>query len=79
MVVAYAKFGKPLYYTRTIYEDLNPVYEETIAVLLTIDEINSEESLSLMLWDADSWLIFPWLLVFLLFVMASDAVTTRRH
>jgi hypothetical protein len=54
IVAAYAKFGKPIYYTRVIHEDLNPVFEETLAVLLTIDEINTEESLSLMLWDSDS-------------------------
>ena len=33
--------------------DLNPVFEETCALLLTADEVKAEESLSLMLWDSD--------------------------
>ncbi|KAL7409629.1 hypothetical protein BDY24DRAFT_402483 [Mrakia frigida] len=53
IVLAYAKFGKPLYSTRIIMGDLNPVFEETCALLLTADEVKSEESLSLMLWDSD--------------------------
>jgi hypothetical protein len=53
IVLAYAKFGKPLYSTRIILEDVNPVFEETCAVLLTQDEVKSEEALSLMLWDSD--------------------------
>ncbi|KZO96650.1 hypothetical protein CALVIDRAFT_537016 [Calocera viscosa TUFC12733] len=53
IVLAYAKFGKPLYSTRIITADLNPVYEETAALLLTQDEIKAEEELSAMLWDSD--------------------------
>lgn len=49
-----AKFGKPLYSTRIIMGDLNPVFEETCALLLTADEVKAEEALSLMLWDSDS-------------------------
>ena len=57
--LAYAKFGKPLYSTRIIMADLNPVFEETCALLLTADEVKSEESLSLMLWDSDSTFRLP--------------------
>ncbi|CAE6349629.1 unnamed protein product [Rhizoctonia solani] len=53
IVLAYAKFGKPLYSTRIVMGDLNPVYEETAALLLTQDEIKAEEDLSVMLWDSD--------------------------
>ncbi|KZT59170.1 hypothetical protein CALCODRAFT_516259 [Calocera cornea HHB12733] len=53
IVLAYAKFGKPLYSTRVILADLNPVYEETAALLLSQDEIKAEEELSAMLWDSD--------------------------
>ncbi|KIY63684.1 hypothetical protein CYLTODRAFT_493697 [Cylindrobasidium torrendii FP15055 ss-10] len=53
IVAAYAKFGKPLYSTRIILGDLNPVYEETTALLVTNEEIKSDEELSLMLWDSD--------------------------
>ncbi len=39
IVLAYEKFGKPLYSTRIILEDLNPVWEETTALILTQDEV----------------------------------------
>lgn len=53
IVLAYAKFGKPLYSTRIILGDLNPVFEETAALLLTTEEIKAEEDLGIMLWDSD--------------------------
>ena len=53
VVLAYAKFGKPLYSTRIILEDLNPVFEETCFLLLTMDEVKAKEDLSAMLWDSD--------------------------
>ncbi|QRV98489.1 C2 domain-containing protein [Ceratobasidium sp. AG-Ba] len=53
IVLAYAKFGKPLYSTRIVLGDLNPVYEETAALILTQDEIKAEEDLGVMLWDSD--------------------------
>ncbi|KAK4688253.1 hypothetical protein P7C73_g1870, partial [Tremellales sp. Uapishka_1] len=53
VVLAYAKFGKPLYSTRIIIEDLNPVFEETAVLLLTLDEVKAKEDLAAMLWDSD--------------------------
>ncbi|KEP50963.1 hypothetical protein V565_070100 [Rhizoctonia solani 123E] len=53
IVLAYAKFGKPLYSTRIVLGDLNPVFEETAALLVTQDEVKAEEDLSIMLWDSD--------------------------
>ena len=53
VVLAYAKSGKPLYSTRIILSDLNPVFEETAFLLLTMDEIKAKEHLSAMLWDSD--------------------------
>ncbi|KAF8513153.1 hypothetical protein BU17DRAFT_77267 [Hysterangium stoloniferum] len=53
IVLAYAKFGKPLYSTRIIIGDLNPCFEEMAALLVTEDEIKSDEELSVMLWDSD--------------------------
>lgn len=53
IVLAYAKFGKPLYSTRIIASDLNPVFEETAFLMLTMDEIKAKEDLSAMLWDND--------------------------
>ncbi len=53
VVLAYAKFGKPLFSTRIILKDLNPVYEETCVLLLTMDEVKAKEDLAAMLWDSD--------------------------
>ncbi|TFK47021.1 hypothetical protein OE88DRAFT_1666844 [Heliocybe sulcata] len=53
IVLAYAKFGKPLYSTRIILGDLNPVWEETAFLLVTDDEVKGEESVSATLWDSD--------------------------
>ena len=53
IVLAYAKFGKPLHSTRIITGDLNPVWEETAFLLVSEDEVKGEEDLSAMLWDSD--------------------------
>lgn len=53
VVLAYAKFGKPLYSSRIILKDLNPVFEETCVLLLTMDEVKAKEDLAAMLWDSD--------------------------
>ncbi|KAK8844773.1 hypothetical protein IAR55_006623 [Kwoniella newhampshirensis] len=53
VVLAYAKFGKPLYSSRIILGDLNPVFEETCVLLLTMDEVKAKEDLAAMLWDSD--------------------------
>ena len=53
VVVAFAKYGKPLYSTRIIARDLNPVWEETFFLLVSDDEVKAQESLSLQLWDSD--------------------------
>lgn len=55
MVVAYAKFGKPLYSTRIIMEDLNPVFEETAFLLISEDEVKAREDISIMLWDSGAF------------------------
>lgn len=52
-VLSFAKFGRPLYATRIIFEDLNPVWEETAFLLVSRDDIRSDEGLSLQLWDSD--------------------------
>lgn len=52
-VLSFAKFGRPMYATRIIFEDLNPVWEETAFLLVSKEDIRSDESLSLQLWDSD--------------------------
>lgn len=53
IIVSLAKFGRPLYSTRIIFKDLNPVWNETAFVLITKDDIMAEEKISLQLWDSD--------------------------
>lgn len=53
VVLAYTKLGKPLYSSRIILGDLNPVFEETAFLIVTADEVNSGEDLSVQLWDSD--------------------------
>lgn len=51
--VSFSKFGKPQYCTRVIQDDLNPIFEECAALLVTPDIIKADEQLSLELWDSD--------------------------
>ncbi|GAA5997561.1 hypothetical protein JCM5350_005068 [Sporobolomyces pararoseus] len=53
VVVAYSKFGKPLFSTRVVQKDLNPVWEQTTFLLVTDDEVRADEKLSIQLWDSD--------------------------
>lgn len=53
VTVVYARQGKPLYSTRIIFEDLNPCFEETAAVLVDANAIKIREKLCLQLWDSD--------------------------
>ncbi|BGO94717.1 hypothetical protein NBRC10512_007335 [Rhodotorula toruloides] len=53
VVIAYSKFGKPLFSTRIIREDLNPVWEQTAFILVSADEVRAAENLSIQLWDSD--------------------------
>jgi Ca2+-dependent lipid-binding protein len=55
LLIAIFKFGKPLYSTRIIIGDLNPVFEETAFMLVTQDEVKADENLAAMLWDSDKW------------------------
>ncbi|PWY97616.1 hypothetical protein BCV70DRAFT_208454 [Testicularia cyperi] len=54
VVLSFAKFGRPLYSSRIIFEDLNPVWMETAFLLVTKDDIRANESLSIQLWDSDA-------------------------
>jgi Ca2+-dependent lipid-binding protein len=42
-----------MYCTRVITDDLNPVWEETAALLVTPELIKADEQLSVELWDSD--------------------------
>ncbi|RMZ90409.1 hypothetical protein DV736_g2366, partial [Chaetothyriales sp. CBS 134916] len=51
--LSFSKYGKPMYCTRVITDDLNPVWEETAALLVTPELIMADEQLSVELWDSD--------------------------
>lgn len=51
--IAFAKFGRPLFSSRIIFEDLNPNWNEAVPILVTRDDIRSNEELSVQLWDSD--------------------------
>lgn len=53
VAVGWAKFGKPVWTTRVIVEDMAPVWEETAFLLVTTEELNAEERLRVQLWDSD--------------------------
>ncbi|RMZ84994.1 hypothetical protein DV738_g320, partial [Chaetothyriales sp. CBS 135597] len=51
--LSFSKYGKPMYCTRVITDDLNPVWEEAAALLVTPELITADEQLSVELWDSD--------------------------
>ncbi|KAN0059936.1 hypothetical protein ACQY0O_007909 [Thecaphora frezii] len=53
VALAYSKFGRTLYASRIVFEDLNPVWKETAFLLVTKDDLKVE-SLSVQLWDSDA-------------------------
>lgn len=53
LTLTYSKLGKPLYSTRIIKHDRNPVFEETAFVLVDVNVVRLREKLSFQLWDSD--------------------------
>lgn len=53
MTLTYSRLGKPLFSTRIIESDLNPVFEETAILKVDVDVVKLKEQLSLQLWDSD--------------------------
>ncbi|TKA32803.1 hypothetical protein B0A50_01028 [Salinomyces thailandicus] len=53
ITLTFSKYGKPMYCTRVITDDLNPIWEETAALLVTPELIKADENLSVELWDSD--------------------------
>ena len=51
--LSFSKYGKPMYCTRVITDDLNPMWEETAALLVNPELIKADEQLSIELWDSD--------------------------
>lgn len=53
VTVGWAKFGKPVWATRVIVDDMNPVWDESTFVLVGQEELNADERLRIQLWDSD--------------------------
>lgn len=53
LTLTYSRLDKPLYSTRIIKGDCNPVFEETAVVLVDVNTIRLREKLSFQLWDSD--------------------------
>ncbi|KAF2219567.1 hypothetical protein BDZ85DRAFT_322340 [Elsinoe ampelina] len=53
ITLSFSKYGKPMYCTRVITDDLNPIWEECAALLVTPELIKADENLSVELWDSD--------------------------
>jgi Ca2+-dependent lipid-binding protein len=53
ITLAFSEFGKPVYCTRIIEQDLNPRWNEQTCILVYQDQLTSGEKLSVELWDSD--------------------------
>lgn len=53
VTVGWAKFGKPLWSTRVLQNNMHPHWDETTFLLVSPDELNVDERLRVQLWDSD--------------------------
>ncbi|KAL8751915.1 MAG: hypothetical protein Q9199_006100 [Rusavskia elegans] len=53
VAVGWGKFGKPVWSTRIILDDMRPSWNETAYILIGPEEINASERLRVQLWDSD--------------------------
>ncbi|KIP05468.1 hypothetical protein PHLGIDRAFT_30925 [Phlebiopsis gigantea 11061_1 CR5-6] len=53
VTMTFSRLGKPLYSTRIIKGDRNPIFEETAVALVDMNTIRLREKLSFQLWDSD--------------------------
>ncbi|KAL2312028.1 C2 domain-containing protein [Schizosaccharomyces pombe] len=53
ITVGFHKFGKPLYCTRVVKQDLNPIWNEYAFIPVFPDQVKAGEKISIELWDSD--------------------------
>ncbi len=53
LTLSYRKFGKTMYSTRVIPQELNPVWEETCFIPILPDAVKAAEKIRVSLWDSD--------------------------
>ena len=51
--MGWAKFGKAVWSTRLLENEMEPVWQETAYLLVTPEELNVDERLRVQLWDSD--------------------------
>ena len=51
--LSYTKCRKPIWSSRIVFNELNPVWDETAVMLLGADEVKAAEGLGLQLYDSD--------------------------
>ncbi|KAM0547000.1 hypothetical protein ACHAPJ_010543 [Fusarium lateritium] len=51
--VGWAKFGKVMWTTRVLENEMEPYWDETCFILVTPQELNIDERLRVQLWDSD--------------------------
>lgn len=51
--VGWAKFGKPVWSTRVLPNEMSPYWEEECFVLVGPEELDADENLRVQLWDSD--------------------------
>ncbi|KAK6501325.1 hypothetical protein TWF481_009167 [Arthrobotrys musiformis] len=53
ITISFSKYEKPMYATKMIIGDLNPVWEETTCILINAEHVKRQENLLVKLWDSD--------------------------
>ena len=51
--VGWAKFGKPVFSTRVLVDEMEPSWDESCHVLVEQEDIDAQERLRVQLWDSD--------------------------
>ncbi|CAL3968753.1 unnamed protein product [Diplocarpon coronariae] len=54
ITLAYSEFGKPVYCSRIIEQELDPTWNEQTCLLVYQDQLTAGEKLSIELWDSDT-------------------------
>ncbi|EKD17621.1 uncharacterized protein L3040_006743 [Drepanopeziza brunnea f. sp. 'multigermtubi'] len=54
ITLAYSEFGKPVYCSRIIEQELDPSWNEQTCLLVYQDQLTAGEKLSVELWDSDT-------------------------
>jgi len=54
LTIAFSKYEKPMYATRIIKGDRNPVWEESAVIMIRSEHVKRQENVLLRLWDSDT-------------------------